>query len=65
MSVLIKAEKAIEEKNYVKALREAEKAIYQLAYEESKHNQSKAAGKLGVSRGTFRARLVPYIFCNE
>lgn len=46
--------------NLTNALRDVERAVYQLAIEDSKWNQSRAAKALGVSRGTLRSKLKEY-----
>lgn len=42
------------------SLKKAEATIYELALQESRYNQSKAAKSLGVSRGTLRTKVKQY-----
>ena len=45
---------------YALTLDEVEQALFKAVLEFSRYNQSRAAKYLGLSRGTFRTRLVAY-----
>lgn len=51
----------INNREFDKALTEAEKYIYMTAFHENRFNQSATAKALGVSRGTFRTKLSRYL----
>ncbi len=42
---------------YRMVMQQAERALLAYVMEETRHNQSKAAAWLGISRGTLRAKL--------